>query len=421
MSGEAVLEIVGAGKSYRGYSSMWWRAAGWFTGKPSHFLDNWVLRDVSLAVRRGEAVGIVGRNGAGKSTLLKLVAGTVAPTEGTIVTRGRVSAILELGMGFNPEFSARDNARHACGLQGYSRAAIDGIMPWIESFSDVGAYFDEPVRTFSSGMTMRVAFAVATALRPDILIVDEALSVGDAAFQRKSFRRIEEFLAHGTSLLFVSHNTESVKRICDQVIWLAGGRMMMSGSSKEVAEAYERDMLGAHPEPAVRPTQSAFFDRTMGSSIEVEYGDKEATIFDVALVTEDGVEANTLPQGLNFSVRYKVRFRAGCRDVHFGMMVKTLEGICVYSTNTALSHPTNMYRDGDVVEVRFDLANNLVPGLYYLNCGVNRTTEAGRPLLHRRVDVAVFRICEPVPTSETGIARLAARASVRLAETQAAA
>src|SRR5690348_13125470 len=181
---DAVLEIVGAGKSYRDYSSTWWRAAGWLTGKPSHFFDNWVLRDISLAVRRGEALGVVGRNGAGKSTLLKLVAGTLTATEGSVVTRGRVSAILELGMGFNPEFSARDNARHACGLQGYSRAAIDQMLPWIESFADVGAYFDQPVRTFSSGMTMRVAFAVATARRPDILIVDEALSVGDAAFQR---------------------------------------------------------------------------------------------------------------------------------------------------------------------------------------------------------------------------------------------
>ena len=421
MSDDAILEIVGAGKSYRDYSSTWWRAAGWFTGKPSHFFDNWVLRDISLALRRGEALGIVGRNGAGKSTLLKLVAGTVAPTEGTVVTRGRVSAILELGMGFNPEFSARDNARHACGLQGYSRAAIDEVLPWIESFSDVGAYFDHPVRMFSSGMTMRVAFAVATASRPDILIVDEALSVGDAAFQRKSFRRIEEFVAQGTSLLFVSHSAESVKRICDRAIWLAGGRMMMSGSSKDVAEAYERDVLGARPDPAPRPGPSAFLDTTMGSGMEVEYGDGQATIFDVALVTEDGVEANTLPQDVNFAIRYKVRFRAACRDVHFGMMVKTLEGICVYSTNTAVSHPTNVYHDGDVVDVRFELANNLVPGLYYLNCGVNRTTDTGRSLLHRRVDVAVFRICEPVVTSETGIARLAGRATVRLAETRAAA
>jgi len=125
---DAVLEIVGAGKSYRDYSSTWWRAAGWLTGKPSHFFDNWVLRDISLAVRRGEALGVVGRNGAGKSTLLKLVAGTLTATEGSVVTRGRVSAILELGMGFNPEFSARDNARHACGLQGYSRAAIDQML-----------------------------------------------------------------------------------------------------------------------------------------------------------------------------------------------------------------------------------------------------------------------------------------------------
>lgn len=417
MSIPPAIEIRDAGKSYRSYPSAWWRAAGWITGRPSHFTDHWVLRHVSLTGAPGQAIGIVGRNGAGKSTLLKLVAGTLIPTEGTVRVNGRVSAILELGMGFNLDFTGRENARRACSLQGLALAEVDALLPWIEEFSDVGTYFDQAMRIYSSGMAMRVAFAVATVRRPEVLIVDEALSVGDAAFQRKSFRRIEEFLTHGTTLLLVSHATESVKRICERALWIEQGQVVMDGTSKEVVEDYERQILGGVPGISKHVEDArAFVDRALTSNIEVQYGSGKAEIRDVALVSGTGERFNSLPENVDFSVRFNVRFSIECRDVHFGMMIKTLDGICVYSTNTELTHPRNRFAPGDTVAVCFELKNNLIPGMYYLNCGVNHMTDSGRLLLHRRVDVAAFRIREAAVTSATGIASLRGRPTVGMAE-----
>ena len=411
-----ILELEGVGKSYRSFGSEWGRFRGWITGTPRGFTEHWVLRDISLAIAPGESVGILGRNGAGKSTLLKLIAGVLAPTEGRIALRGRVSALLELGMGFNPEFTGRENAVHACGLLGEDRSTIDALLPWIEDFADVGAYFDQPMRTYSSGMYVRVAFAVATAVRPDVLIVDEALSVGDAAFQRKSFRRIEEFLSEGTSLLLVSHSAELVKRVCEKGIWLDRGQMRMLGTAKETCESYEQDTLAGHLSPSTTPAQAngAFVDRSLESDIEMQYGDRRAEIFDVTIAVDGDSPANTIPEAQRFAVCFRVRFLDECKDVHFGATIKTLDGICVYATNTALSHPHNLFRAGADVEVRFNLENNLIPGVYYLNCGANRWTEDGRTLLHRRVDTAAFRIMPGLAEADNGLSHLRARTDVRV-------
>jgi lipopolysaccharide transport system ATP-binding protein len=409
---EPILQLEGIGKSYRSYASAWWRVAGWVTGRPSHFRDHWVLQDVTFSMGRGEAVGIVGRNGAGKSTLLKMIAGTLQPTVGSLAVRGRVSAILELGMGFNPEFTGRDNARYACGLLGFDRDTIERLVPDIESFADIGAYFDQPVRTYSSGMTMRVAFAVATASRPDLLIVDEALSVGDAAFQRKSFRRIEDFLAQGTSLLFVSHGTESVKRICDRAIWLNAGHVAQDGSSKAVVEAYERSMLGA-PAVEAEPMPSAFLDDSLSVDVEEQYGSGDARIFDFAILDDAGRRINTVPQGEGLTVAYKVRFAIECTDVRFGMMVKSLDGICVYATNSAGTGSIERFAAGDVASVQFTLSNRLMPGIYFLNCGVTHRTAEEHPFLHRRVDVAALRVLPAGGRAEAaGLADLQCRVNV---------
>jgi len=195
----SLLNVSGLGKAYRTYHSEFQRIARWFylPSKPRD--EHWVLKDINFSIEPGEAIGIVGQNGAGKSTLLKMITGTLQPTEGSIQVNGRIAAILELGMGFNPELTGRQNVHHAAGLMGFSSEQIAGAMDNIESFAEIGEYFDESVRTYSSGMQMRVAFAVATAFRPDILIVDEALSVGDSYFQHKSFERIREFQAQGTS------------------------------------------------------------------------------------------------------------------------------------------------------------------------------------------------------------------------------
>ena len=200
----AATELFNLGKAYKRYPSRWARLAEWLRpGAPVRHELLWVLRGLDLRVPQGQALGIIGRNGAGKSTLLKMVTGTSTPTEGSVQMRGRVAALLELGMGFHPDFTGRQNAVIAAQLLGLSEGEIAAALPGIEAFAEIGHYIDEPVRTYSSGMQVRLAFSVATALRPDVLIVDEALAVGDVYFQHKCYGRIREFRAAGTTLLFV--------------------------------------------------------------------------------------------------------------------------------------------------------------------------------------------------------------------------
>ncbi|EHC7968982.1 ABC transporter ATP-binding protein, partial [Escherichia coli] len=213
-------------------------------GKAILHSKKWVLRNISFTINPGESVGIVGVNGAGKSTLLKLLTGTTQPTEGTIQICGRVAALLELGMGFHPDFTGRQNVYMSGLMMGLSREQISHLMPEIESFADIGNYIDQPVRIYSSGMQMRLAFSVATAYRPDILIVDEALSVGDSRFQAKCFSRIAEFKKAGTTLLLVSHSASDIVRHCDRAIFLKNGSIELDGSSRDVTNRYMDELFG---------------------------------------------------------------------------------------------------------------------------------------------------------------------------------
>jgi lipopolysaccharide transport system ATP-binding protein len=206
----------------------------------NYYREFWALKDVSFDVRRGEAVGIVGRNGAGKSTLLQLIAGTLAPTSGDVQVNGRVAALLELGSGFNPEFTGRENVYLNASILGLSAQEVDKRFEEIASFADIGDFIDQPLSTYSSGMMMRLAFAVNTCVSPDILIVDEALGVGDAPFQAKCFKRLRELSANGTSLLFVSHDIEIVRSLCSRALWLKKGVPENWGEAKEVTKGYER-------------------------------------------------------------------------------------------------------------------------------------------------------------------------------------
>ncbi len=290
MSGQPVIAAHALSKSYRIWTDpaarllgpIWAEAAGWLPGplgtrlqQRAHaaYRDFYALQDVSFEVRRGEAVGIVGRNGAGKSTLLQLIAGTLQPTSGSIEVRGRVAALLELGAGFNPEFTGRENVFLSGAVLGLSRAEMETRFDAVAAFADIGDFIEQPVKTYSSGMMMRLAFAVNTCVDPEILIVDEALSVGDAPFQAKCFRRLRQLIDQGVSLLFVSHDLGTVRTICSRALWLKQGRAEQWGEAKAVARAYEKfcwqeqgvvledgaDGAGAVPAPAaaVAPTPSA--------------------------------------------------------------------------------------------------------------------------------------------------------------------
>ena len=248
-SEEYSIEVSGLGKRYEVYDTPRERLKELVIpplqrlvgAKPSRFGQAyWALRDISFRIKKGESFGVVGRNGSGKSTLLQLVTGTLAPTEGSVITRGRVAALLELGSGFNPEFSGRDNVYLNGMLLGFTRAEIDERFDRIAAFADIGPYLEQPVKTYSSGMLVRLAFAVQVQIEPDILIVDEALAVGDALFQKRCFNRIEKLLSDGVTLLFVSHDQESVRTLTHKAILLKGGREVAQGTSSDVLLAYRK-------------------------------------------------------------------------------------------------------------------------------------------------------------------------------------
>ena len=234
-----MITVKELSKAYRQYPTRWSRMLEWAIpwSKPRHTLK-WILQDINFCVYPGEAVGIIGVNGAGKSTLLKLITGTTQPTTGSVKMVGRIAALLELGMGFHPDFTGRQNAVMSGQLIGLQAHEIDLLMPEIEAFAEIGDYIDQAVRVYSSGMQVRLAFAVATAVRPDILIVDEALSVGDGYFQHKCFSRIRKFQEQGTTLLFVSHGLDVVRTLCGRSIWLDKGGIREVGETKTVVDAY---------------------------------------------------------------------------------------------------------------------------------------------------------------------------------------
>lgn len=421
MSGE--LHVKNLGKSYRQWGSEWRRVASWFVPSITPLEEHWVLKDVNFSISPGEAVGIVGQNGAGKSTLLKLITGTTRPTLGQVRLHGRVAAILELGMGFNPDLTGRQNAYHSAGLMGHSQADIEQAMPEIEAFAEVVDYFDQPVRTYSSGMNMRVAFAVATAFRPDILIVDEALSVGDAAFQRKCFRRIEAFRAQGGTLLFVSHDIETVKRLCDKAIFIHHGTVKAIGKAKTVCDEYEHTIFGdvTKRTTIASPTKSVgSLDLGLNSeSIEKQYGDGGAVISSVKIKNASGEAINVIPEGVPFSVNYQIQFARPASGVKFGMMVKTVEGVCIYGTNTNNCSMQKSFNAKDDISICFELQGNLVPGTYYLNVGSTYESDDGPVFLHRRVDCLIFRVTSSECHYAAGYANLFAKPTlIQFSESQ---
>lgn len=324
------IEVTNLGKAYKVYSSHWARLKEWMIpfSKPRHELK-WVLRDINFTVKLGEAVGIVGINGAGKSTLLKMITGTTQPTTGSVTINGRVSALLELGMGFHPDFTGRQNAYMAGQLLGLSVEEIAALMPEIEAFAEIGEYIDQPVRVYSSGMQMRLAFSVATARRPDILIVDEALSVGDAYFQHKSFDRIRKFRKEGTTLLIVSHDKQAIQGICDCAILLNGGQLAMIGQPEAVMDYYNA-MLADHQNQLVR--QEVLSD----GKVQTISGTGEACVTDIRLVDDTGSKIEVVAVGQQVHLRVEVAVSAALKQLVLGFGIKDRLGQVVFGTNTYL-------------------------------------------------------------------------------------
>ncbi|WP_137175643.1 ABC transporter ATP-binding protein [Massilia sp. HP4] len=352
------ITVSNLGKAYKIYPTRLSRLGEWmlpFRG-PRHKLK-WVLREVSFTVSPGEAVGLIGINGAGKSTLLKLITGTTQPTTGSVWMDGSVAALLELGMGFHPDFTGRQNAYMAGQLLGMTVEQITELMPQIEAFADIGDYMDQPVRVYSSGMQMRVAFSVATARRPDILIVDEALSVGDAYFQHKSFDRIRQFQKQGTTLLLVSHDKQAIQSVCDRAILLDGGRLAREGKPEEIMDYYNA-MIAERENDTVRQAE-------VEGKVQTVSGTGEATVDDIALLDEHGERVEVVDVGSPVTLEVRVKVNAPIPRMVLGYMIKDRLGQPMYGTNTHLKQlPLDDVNAGEEVVYRFAFPMNLGPGSY---------------------------------------------------------
>lgn len=401
------------------------------------------LRDVSFDISRGETVGIIGKNGSGKSSLLQIICGTLAPTSGTVHVNGRIAALLELGAGFNPEFSGRENVFLNAAILGVPRDEMEWRFDDIARFADIGDFIDQPVKTYSSGMYVRLAFATAVNVDPDILVVDEALSVGDEAFQRKCFARIEEIKDRGGTILFVSHGAQTIVQLCTRAILIDQGEILLEGRPKSVVGQYQRlvNLTGPAAQAAredVRRTRSisslssssedtagaveisepvAFddaelesFDPSFVSQTRVVYESEGATIENLRLLNSRGQPVTTLQAGREYAYCYDVRFDREARDVGFGMLVKTLSGVEI---GGAGSGQVTTYRLRSVdantsYAITFRFVCTLLPGAYLMNAGVTGTADEGARFLHRILDAFIFRVAPQPETIATGLVDIGA-------------
>lgn len=430
--------------------------------RPRAYFDEFAALDgVSFDIRRGETVGIIGRNGSGKSTLLQIVCGTLRPSSGTVDVNGRIAALLELGAGFNPEFTGRENVYLNAAILGLSRAHVDERFEAIARFADIGAFIDQPVKTYSSGMYVRLAFATAINVDPDILVVDEALAVGDEAFQRKCFARIEEIQDRGGTILFVSHGVQTIVQLCSRALLFDAGELLLEGRPKLVTGQYQRlvnltgeearavrqeiraladapaeerteaqampDALLKPPaapklEPAPTPAQpispalvsSEGLDPALTSQSRVDYESHGARIRDLRLLNSKGEQVNILEMGRRYTYEYHVEFEVEATNLGFGMMINTKSGLALAGASTGMSKTfkSKHVTPGSSACVRLEFICSLLPGTYFMNAGVLGTVDGHERYLHRILDGIPFRVAPAEEIMATGLVDLGVRPEI---------
>jgi homopolymeric O-antigen transport system ATP-binding protein len=365
------IAVSHLGKSYRRYARPWHRLGEWLSGgRLTWHEEFWALRDVTFSVASGESVGIIGLNGAGKSTLLKILTGTTQPSEGQAQVDGRVAALLELGMGFHYDFTGRQNAMMAGQLMGASAREMAALMPGIEAFAEVGEYIDQPLRTYSTGMAVRLAFSVATATRPEILILDEALSVGDAYFAHKCIRRIQEFQGAGTTILFVSHDPAAVKTLCERALLLDAGRLIQDGPPDRVLDYY--NALIAKREA----NQEILQAEAMGGRVTTRSGTFQARVADIDLLDAQDRPARAFSVGERGRIRALVEFSSTVVAPTVGILIRDRVGNDVFGTNSFYVAPIEgTYGPGDELTVDFDVQLNLGSGPYTVTVAVHSAAD----------------------------------------------
>ncbi len=368
--------------------------------RPRH-TDFWALRDVGFNVEKGETLGLVGPNGCGKSTLLQIVCGILQPTSGRVVTRGRIAALLELGAGFNPEFSGRENARLNGEIMGLSRGEIEKAMPSIEAFAEIGEFIDRPVKEYSSGMYVRLAFATAIHVDPEILIVDEALAVGDAVFANRCVRKFQELRERKVTVLFVSHDLGLVKQLSDRAILLLNGRIAAEGTPNDVINRYIGLVL-QREEPKGRRD-----DRVRAS---FRHGDRASEILGVEILNRRGEAVSSVAGGEPVTVRVRARFLQANSDPMVGILIRTRIGMEVYGTNTRIEQ-THLgdFQAGDELEVDFHIECWLTPQQYTLTVATQNSDGTSHDWLD---DTIAFDVVDQ--RAAAGVANLRAKVEWRV-------
>lgn len=425
MCSDVAIKIENLSKCYHIYDKPRDRLFQMLSGPSrTYYKEFWAVRDASFQVYKGETVGIVGRNGSGKSTLLQMICGTLNPTSGSLQVNGRIAALLELGSGFNPEFTGRENVYLNAAVLGLSKEQIDERYDEILEFSEIGDFIHQAVKTYSSGMLVRLAFSVAINTDPQVLIVDEALSVGDELFQRKCYARIEAIKKTGATILFVSHSGAAITELCDRAVLMDAGEKLVEGTPKKVVGLYQRllyasaDKRAAIREAIVRgdsaletlsnekqnddedvSTVEEYFDEGLIPTSTIEYATNGAQISNVRIEKEEGGRINNLTQLTRYKYRYSVRFDQSMTNVRFGMLIKTTSGVEVGGSHTANLTPNGIpfVAAGQVCEVAFDFDCLVNPGVYFMNAGVTGCIGAEEIYAHRILDVLMFRV---LPRSE---------------------
>ena len=436
-SDRAAIRLHGVAKTFSIYERPHHRllAALFGTRWRTWHRDFHALSRIDLEIRRGETLGIIGRNGSGKSTLLQIICGILTPSEGTVEANGRIAALLELGAGFNPEFTGRENVYLNGAVLGLTREEVEARFDAIVAFADVGPFMDQPVKTFSSGMFIRLAFAVAIHVDPEILVIDEALAVGDEAFQRKCYARIQRIRENGATVLFVSHSAGTVAELCDRVVLLDAGELIALGAPKPVISRYHRLLYAPASEaPAIRAQMLAefaragedhasaspaahlpaspaseesggdgFFDPTLVPGT-LRYAAQGAHIEDAAIRTDDGRVVNVLRAGRHYVYSYRARFDRTVSLVRFGMMIRTVSGLELGGAASAVhGQGLDLVDAGSEVSVRFRFRCQLAAGTYFLNAGVLGRLAEEELFLGRLVDAAMFRVMPDAERLATGL------------------
>jgi teichoic acid transport system ATP-binding protein len=386
-SEDLAISVKGLKKMYKLYNKPSDRLLDAFGLKKHNYKEHYALNGVDIDIKKGETIGIIGTNGSGKSTMLKIITGVLNPTEGSVSVNGRISALLELGAGFNMEYNGLENVYLNGTMMGFSRKEIDKRLEDILSFADIGDYIYQPVKTYSSGMFVRLAFAVAINIDPEILIVDEALSVGDVFFQSKCYHKFEEFKAAGKTILFVSHDLSSIAKYCDRVVVLNKGDKLAEGGPKEMIDLYKQVLVGQFAHEKNPEYKDILEDKIGESNDTLEYGSEDARITEYYVTDSKGLKTNALIKGSEFTIHMHVKFAKDVKQPIFAFTIKDVKGTEITGTNTMFEKAfLDDAKAGEEFDITFTQNIDLQGGQYLLSFGVTGYKLDDFTVYHRLYD-----------------------------------